>query len=629
MNQPLVTLTCPECGTANPITNQECSHCHVPLLKRYLWAIGSSLDGYKIGAIVGDRYLVQGKHLLLDLFPGEPAPGIDNTVQLYRPYLKLFPKRPHVPELFGALSLGAGELLLLEHAPVSCIDINGAQSTPGLTHAAPLTSIWQKAGVVRRLSWLWQIISLWPALIEENVAVTLLNPQLLRAEGSLVRLLQLQVGADPTLAMLGAFWQEHFGFADRDDNFDQAFQMLCEQMQHSQEVTPESVRSTIETLFQQALSHLDYQYHYDIVTRSDQGPSRSRNEDSCYPPHGTALNHASRMLALVCDGVGGHEGGDVASGLAISILVEALEPLNLLDTNPEEVQQAIQNAIHRTNDAISARNDSEHRHERQRMGTTLVGTLIEHANLYLAHIGDSRAYWINHWGCYQLTLDDDVASRDVRLGMSTYHQALEHPYGGSLVQALGMAPSHHLYPTVERFLLDEEGILLLCSDGLSDFNRVETYWRRYLLPVLKGDISLEVAGDRLIELANSANGHDNVTVALIHCHVSTSHGAIEPDYSRMVCSDELPEVTDITMTYTPPENHSDDLAVTVSSVGETLLPPLTAPPVRRITATRQQWPLLLVLVGLIAAGLSLLAVLSLKRPQMMDVNPSPTPVLAD
>jgi len=628
MNQPLVTLTCPECGTANPIDKLACSHCHVPLLKRYLWAIGSSLDGYAVGSILSDRYLVQGKHLLLDLFPSEPAPGIDNAAQLYRPYLKLFPKRPHVPELFGALALPEGELLLLEHAPVSCIDIEGAQGTAGLTHAAPLTSIWHKAGLVRRFSWLWQIISLWPVLLEENVAATLLNPQLLRAEGSLVRLLQLQVGADPTLAMLGEFWQNHFSFGDQDDRFDHAFRMLCEQMQQSQAITAESVQFTLETLFQQALSDLEYDYHYDIVTRSDQGPSRSRNEDSCYPVDGTARKQESRILALVCDGVGGHEGGDVASGLAVSILVEALDPLNLVDTDPADVQQAIQKAIQRTNDAISARNDSEQRHERQRMGTTLVGALIEQANLYLAHIGDSRAYWINRWGCYQLTLDDDVASRDVRLGMSTYHQALEHPYGGSLVQALGMAPSHHLYPTVERFLLDEEGILLLCSDGLSDFNRVETYWNRYLLPVLQGDMSLEEAGDRLIELANTANGHDNVTVALIHCHIRGANGDLEPDYSDMVCSGELPEVTDITMTYTDPP--SDDLEVTVSSVAETVLPPPAArEPVRRPTATRQQWQLLLLLVAFIAAGLSLLAVLSLKRPQMLEGEPSPTPLLTD
>ncbi|AHB89476.1 phosphoprotein phosphatase [Thermosynechococcus sp. NK55a] len=621
MNPPAPNLICPECGTANSIHQVECHHCQVPLLKRYLWAIGSALDHYSVGELVGDRYLVQGKHLLLDLLPGEPAPSVDNTAQLYRPYLRLFPKRPHVPELFGALSLPEGELLLLEHAPVSCIDIADAKVVPGLTHAAPLTTIWDKANLVRRLNWLWQIISLWPALVAENVALTLLNPQLLRAEGSLVRLLQLQAGNNPTLADLGQFWQTHFNFTDQGENFQQAFTILCQQMQDPREAAPESVRQTLEVLFQQALDDLGYEYHYDIASRSDQGPSRSRNEDKCLPQ--TDLADQSRVLALVCDGVGGHEGGDVASGLAIDILAETLKSLNLLETPPATVEQAIQTAIHATNDAINQRNDTEQRHERQRMGTTVVGALIEHAHLYLAHIGDSRAYWINRWGCYQLTLDDDVASRDVRLGMSTYHQALELPYGGSLVQALGMAPSQHLHPTVERFLLDEEGILLLCSDGLSDFNRVETYWRQYLLPVLQGRVSLTAAAEQLIDLANRLNGHDNVTVVLIHCRVKNTAGVLDLDYSNIVCQGELPEVTDITMGYVPPPEPSE-LNLTVSQVLESPQPQLQQ--VHKLGS--QGWLLLLIAVGVATAAFSFLAVMtSMNRSNTVE-KPSSSPLIA-
>lgn len=621
MNPPAPQLICPECGTANSIHEAECCHCQVPLLKRYLWAIGSGLDRYSVGEVVGDRYLVQGKHLLLDLLPGEPAPSVDNTSQVYRPYLHLFPKRPHVPELFGALSLPEGELLLLEHAPVSCIDIADAKIAPGLTHAAPLTTIWEKANLVRRLNWLWQIISLWPALVAENVTLTLLNPQLLRAEGSLVRLLQLQAGDNPTLADLGNFWQTHFSFADQGENFQQAFTMLCQQMQDAQQASPEWVRQTLETLFQQALEILGYEYQYDIVSYSDQGPSRNRNEDNCFPPSATTAKNQSKVLALVCDGVGGHEGGDMASSLAINTLQETLSSLNLIETPPATIEQAIQTAIRRTNDAINQRNDAEQRHDRQRMGTTVVGALIEHAHLYLAHIGDSRAYWINRWGCYQLTLDDDVASRDVRLGMSTYHQALELPYGGSLVQALGMAPSQHLYPTVERFLLDEEGILLLCSDGLSDFNRVETYWPHYLLPVLEGQLPLTTAAEQLIDLANRLNGHDNVTVVLIHCRLKNASGVTELDYSDIVCQGELPEVTDITMSYVPPPA-PPELDLTVSQIAE---PPQPKPQPTKVRHS-QAWLLLLIGVGIATAALGFLAVLTSMNRSTDGVEPSPAPL---
>ncbi|WP_298615294.1 PP2C family serine/threonine-protein phosphatase [uncultured Thermosynechococcus sp.] len=621
MNPTAPNLICPECGTANAIDQTECCHCRVPLLKRYLWAIGSSLDHYSVGELVGDRYLVQGKHLLLDLLPGEPAPGVDNTAQLYRPYLRLFPKRPHVPELFGALSLPEGELLLLEHAPVSCIDLADAKVAPGLTHAAPLTLIWEKANLVRRLNWLWQIISLWPALAAENVALTLLNPQLLRAEGSLVRLLQLQAGNNPTLADLGKFWQTHFSFADQGENFQQAFTILCQHMQDPQDTTPEFIRDTLETLFQQALDHLGYEYYYDIASRSDQGPSRTRNEDKCFPEGD--LTNQSQVLALVCDGVGGHEGGDVAAGLAIHILKEALTPLQVLEMSPAGVEQAIQTAIRRTNDAINQRNNTEQRHERQRMGTTVVGALIEHAHLYLAHIGDSRAYWINRWGCYQLTLDDDVASRDVRLGMSTYHQALELPYGGSLVQALGMAPSQHLHPTVQHFLLDEEGILLLCSDGLSDFNRVETYWRQYLLPVLQGELSLTAAAEQLIDLANGLNGHDNVTVMLIHCRMKNAAGVIDLDYSDIVCQGELPEVTDIPMNHVAPPQPSE-LDIMASQMGE---PPQPQPKPQPTQMSRSPAWLLLTAVGIATAALGFLTVVTSMNRSTEGVESSPSPLI--
>ena len=76
-----------------------------------------------------------------------------------------------------------------------------------------------------------------------------------------------------------------------------------------------------------------------------------------------------------------------------------------------------------------------------------------------------------------------------------------------------------LYPTVQRLIIDEDSILLLCSDGLSDFDRVEQYWENEIVPILEGTTDLVTVGKQLIEIANEKNGHDNVTVALVHCQV--------------------------------------------------------------------------------------------------------------
>jgi serine/threonine protein phosphatase PrpC len=174
------------------------------------------------------------------------------------------------------------------------------------------------------------------------------------------------------------------------------------------------------------------------------------------------------------------------------------------------------------NDIISQRNDNEQRHERQRMGTTLVTALARDHELYLTHVGDSRIYRITRSGCHQVTLDDDLASREVRLGYALYRQALQQPGSGSLVQALGMNASTLLHPTVQRFVLDEDCVFLLCSDGLSDYDRVEEYWQSELLPLLDGKVNVATASQRLLTIANHVNGHDNVTIGLLHCQVNPS-----------------------------------------------------------------------------------------------------------
>ena len=82
-----------------------------------------------------------------------------------------------------------------------------------------------------------------------------------------------------------------------------------------------------------------------------------------------------------------------------------------------------------------------------------------------------------------------------------------------------MNSSTALHPNIRRTILDEECIFLLCSDGVSDRDRVEQYWQSEILPVLEGKVDLTTACQRMINMANSRNGHDNSTVALVHCQV--------------------------------------------------------------------------------------------------------------
>ncbi|MGI8503223.1 MAG: protein phosphatase 2C domain-containing protein [Hassallia sp.] len=551
MENDAARLYCPNelCQTPNPLTHKFCQQCRTPLPKRYLWVVGDGESVGNAGEILADRYLVISQSVLLDTKPAfaHEAPGLENF-QSIRPYLRLIPYRLHVPQVYGVLQLAdkqqAREILLLEKPPLFT-----NTSTNQVQLYNDLTIAWSHATSMRQLNWLWQIAQLWQPLVSEGVASSLLDPNLLRVEGSLVRLLELRVDSTtPELPQLGEFWQQ-----------------LCKEAKSAiAPLVSEICRSLIQgeinssehliEVLDQGLADVGKTQTptINIITKTETGPSRQRNEDACYPAAGTLLSKPpnSTALAIVCDGIGGHEGGNVASDLAIQTIQQQV--LHLTKIPNDHIVAAnlltdLENAAAVANDKISQRNDSENRQGRQRMGTTLVMALPIAHEMYITHVGDSRAYWITRHGCYQVTLDDDVASREVRLGYAIYREAVQQSSSGSLVQALGMSPSISLHPTAQRFILDEDSIFLLCSDGLSDFDRVDEYWETEILPILTGETDVVKVANRLVEIANTKNGHDNVTIALVHCQVKYSEPksnltAVIPEPSPIKAFDSAPTI---------------------------------------------------------------------------------------
>ena len=129
-------------------------------------------------------------------------------------------------------------------------------------------------------------------------------------------------------------------------------------------------------------------------------------------------------------------------------------------------------------------------------------------------------YWITPESCRQVTLDDDVATRETTLGLNFYAYSTQRVDAGALIQALGTRSSDVLVPRVQRLLLDEECLLLLCSDGLSDYDRVEEIYSEQIRPILTDHLSLSVSCQNLINQGNFLNGHDNITVVLMRCQAS-------------------------------------------------------------------------------------------------------------
>lgn len=531
MENPAAMLNCSNtrCQAPNPQSNKFCQQCRTPLLRRYLWAIGEKSSDFQAGELIDDRYLVVSQQVFLDTKPAIPPETPQEIPQNIAPYLRLSPHSLHIPQIYGCLNLGEGrrshQIWLLEDAPLSTgSPLMGAASTQGQL-LPELTRLWKDTpDAMRQLNWLWQISQLWEPLSHEGVASSLLNPTLLRVEGSLVRLLELQPDAKkaPTIAQLGQFWQKSLkGAAVAITEF---FQKLCNQLVEGQLETPEELIA----LLSRALHNCGQgqQRTYQIFTASDKGPSRDHNEDACYPASGQLRQEAgdTPTLAIVCDGIGGHEGGEVASNLAIKVLQERLETRQTTahHYDPTTLTEELEIAVCAANDAISEQNDQEKRSDRQRMGTTLVMARTYAHEMYITNVGDSRVYWITRHNCHQITQDDDLASRELRLGYALYRSAVQQPASGSLVQALGMASSTTLHPTVQPIVLDEDCVFLLCSDGLSDNDRVDQFWQSEILPILDNRVDLKTAGERLIRIANTQNGHDNATVALVHCKVTNS-----------------------------------------------------------------------------------------------------------
>lgn len=543
---PLIHCPNPSCSAPqNALGTKDCENCQTPLVYRYLWATNSQVTKIPLGQIISDRYYPIAPQIWLDLQPAQLPEIPEPLPERILPYLRLYPQRLHVPEVYGFCQFSSGEIVsetvLLENAPIN----SRGSILPGIRDA------WATATAVRQLYWLWQMLELWQPLMEQKAAGSLLVAENIRVEGWRVRLQELYVdgekypempGMKPRLSQLGVCWATWF--AEVSEAIAPRLSQVFQQMQSG-----EGIAAIASTLNQLLLEQASQQYlRLRVAGGTDTGPQHSQNEDSCYPtaadiPLGMTQSNDPLLsyLSIVCDGIGGHEGGEVASQLAVQSLklqIQALlQEIAQQETimPPELVMEQLSALIRVANNLIAARNDEQGRESRQRMATTLVMALQlpqqvktetlggNSHEIYLVNVGDSRAYWITPEYCQQLTVDDDVATREVRTGRSLYRQALQRPDAGALTQAMGTRQSDLLRPTVQRIILEEDGILLLCSDGLCDNGLVEKSWLEYAEPILQSRIPLDAAVQAWIELANQKNGRDNVSVVLTHCRVSAEY----------------------------------------------------------------------------------------------------------
>jgi serine/threonine protein phosphatase PrpC len=278
--------------------------------------------------------------------------------------------------------------------------------------------------------------------------------------------------------------------------------------------------------------------------KTDVGKQRDRNEDDFITIFQTRnidgksqiSDRSDRGLFVLCDGMGGHEGGEIASAIAVNSISEQFRPF-WIDTLPGE--RTLTEIISNANQAIFSKNESEQRLSLGRMGTTMVMLAIHDLDVMIAHVGDSRIYKVTNnpiksnqqkfpptnpeylsetAKLEQITRDHEVLNQLLDLGLDL-ESAQSRPDAHQLTQAMGPHPSDILDPDIKSFSLTESTLFLLCSDGLCDNDAIEQNWETHLLPILNRQIDIQTGVDNLIELGNKVNGHDNLTVILVLCVV--------------------------------------------------------------------------------------------------------------
>ena len=219
-----------------------------------------------------------------------------------------------------------------------------------------------------------------------------------------------------------------------------------------------------------------------------------------------------RGLYIVCDGMGGHSAGEVASAMAVETLSSYFYAYWQDELPAAEV---IEEGILLANRTIYQTNINNERSGQGMMGTTLVMALLQDTKLAIAHVGDSRIYRITRSsGLEQLTQDHEVGQREINRGVEP-EIAYGRPDAYQLTQAIGPRENRYIKPAIELLDIQEDCLILLCSDGLCDNDFVEKYWETALKPMISSTSDLQTGLFELVDSADRYNGHDNITGILL------------------------------------------------------------------------------------------------------------------
>ena len=234
--------------------------------------------------------------------------------------------------------------------------------------------------------------------------------------------------------------------------------------------------------------------------KTDVGLRRHENQDTFAVEQGKKL-----LIAVVCDGMGGAEGGQIASSVAVETFMKEMHALIRADMTAEQLRELASFCVAKANTAVYQRALQDPAY--QGMGTTLVSAVAEEKYAIVCNIGDSRAYLIRGGEITRITHDHSVVQTLVENGNITAEEARTHPNRNLITRALGV--SANIVPEYNRCEIEEGDILLLCTDGLTNMVADDD-----IAQVLR-EVPFFDATSILVDRALQAGGQDNITVLLM------------------------------------------------------------------------------------------------------------------
>ena len=235
---------------------------------------------------------------------------------------------------------------------------------------------------------------------------------------------------------------------------------------------------------------------------TDKGRVRPTNQD-IYQIEAREENQTA--LLVVCDGMGGANAGNVASRFAAQVFTESIKAELTRPLDAKERQELMAHALEEANQTVFSL--AGRQPEFRGMGTTLVAALVQGGEATILNVGDSRAYLFDGENLRQLTEDHSYVEEMRRQGRITAEVARTHPQKNLITRAVGVEPA--VEGDLFEVALRKNGVLLLCSDGLSGMAEDQQ-----IAAAIKNAKTLALAGDALLNLAMEGGGRDNITVAL-------------------------------------------------------------------------------------------------------------------